>query len=183
MSRDKKALEYMPDYMAEFREMQELYKGLQDEFDLMYEIKDSCMLECFVLTCCSFGLERYEKMLGIKSLYTDTIEDRRLRVLAALNGDTPYTFERVFNKLKLLCGEGNVYMEYAKEIYTLRVLIQLRAKSQYSTVIKMLREMIPCNISLICAIAYNKHKTLKPFPHKTLSGYTHRALREEVVEE
>ena len=84
MSRDKNAVEYLPRYMAELFEMQELYKGLQPEFDLMYQIKDSSMEECFVLTCEDFGLERYEEMLGITPLPTDTTEDRRLRVLACL---------------------------------------------------------------------------------------------------
>lgn len=181
MSREKNTLEYMPQYMTEFKEMQELYSGLQPEFNLMYNKKDSAMLECFAITCCSFGLERYEKMLGITSLYTDSISDRRLRVLAALNGDTPYTFEKVYNKLVLLCGEGNVYMEYAKEIYTLRVMIQLEAKSQYNAVVKMLREMLPCNIALICALAYNRHSTLGAFTHRVLSGYNHRQLVEEVL--
>ncbi len=183
MSRDKKAINYMPQYMAELREMTELYKALQPEFDLMYQIKDSSINECFALTCIGFGLEKYEKILGIIPLYTDSVEDRRLKVLAALNGDTPYTFERVLDKLILLCGQGNVSMEYAKEIYTLRVLIQLEAKSQYNTVVKMLREMLPCNIALRCALAYNRHLTLKPFTHKSLSAYSNRALREEVVKE
>ncbi len=181
MSRSKDTIGYMPQYMAQLREMQELYRLLQGEFDTMYFIKDKYMNECFVLTCEDYGLERYEKILGIVPPLTDSVEDRRLRVLAALNGDTPYTFERVYEKLKLLCGENNVYMEYAKDIYTLRVMVQLDAKSKYSSVIKMLREMIPCNISLICTLAYNRHSTLAPFTHKALSAYTHSGLVEEVI--
>lgn len=181
MSRDKNVIEYLPGYMAELFEMKELYKGLQPEFDLMYRIKDSSMDECFVLTCLDFGLERYEEMLGITPLVTDTVEDRRLRVLASLNGDTPYTFERIYAKLRLLCGEENVTMEYAKDIYTLRVLVQLAAKNQIATVNKMLRQMLPCNISLNCSLAYNRHSTLKPYKHSELGDYTHLQLREEVL--
>lgn len=181
MSRDKNAVEYLPGYMAELFEMQELYKGLQPELDLMYRIKDSSMEECFVLTCEGFGLERYEEMLGITPLPTDTIDDRRLRVLAALNGDTPYTFERIYAKLKVLCGEDNVTMEYAKDIYTLRVLVQLAAKNQIDTVNRMLRQMLPCNISLICSLAYNRHSDLAPYKHSHLAQYTHLKLREEVL--
>jgi hypothetical protein len=167
--------------MAELKEIRELYKGLQGEFDLMYKEKDSVLDECFVLSCSGFGLERYEKMLGITALSGDSVEDRRLRILAALNGETPYTFEAVYNKLVLLCGEGNVFMEYAQDSYTLRVMLQLDAKNKYDTVIKMLREMLPCNIALICLLAYNRHSTLGGFTHSTLSGYTHRELIDEVI--
>jgi len=181
VSRNKNTIEYLPEYMAELTEMQELYNGLQPEFDLMYNKKDSAMKECFAVTCQGFGLERYEKMLGITPLYTDSISDRRLRVLAAINGDTPYTFESVYNKLVLLCGEGNVFMEYGKDKYTLRVMIRLNAKNKFDSVVKMLREMLPCNISLICSLAYNRHFDFMPFTHQVLSAYNHRQLTEEVI--
>lgn len=183
MSRDKNAVYYMPSYMREFKEMSELYNGLQPQFDLLYNKLDSCLAECFVLSCVGFGLERYEKMLGIKPNAADTTEDRRLRVLAALNGDTPYTFERILQKLKLLCGENNVAMDYAREVYTLRVFLQLPAKNQLGTVKKMLKKMLPCNISLKCLLAYNRYKDIKPFTHAYLRTFTQKGLREEVLNE
>jgi hypothetical protein len=167
--------------MAELKEFQELYNGLQGEFDTMYTEKDKAMNECFVLLCEDFGLERYEKMLSLTPQAGESVEDRRMRVLAALNGDTPYTFASIYAKLILLCGEGNVYMEYAKDIYTLRVLIKLDAKSKFDTVKSMLKRMLPCNISLKCSLAYNTHRSLMPFKHKTLGSYTQVSLREEVI--
>lgn len=181
MSRDKNAIEYLPKYMGVLYEIKELYRGIQPELDEVYSVLDSSLEECFVLTCESFGLERYEEMLGISPLPTDTIEDRRLRILTAINGDTPYTFERIYSKLKVLCGEDNVYMEYAKDIYTLRILIQLEAKNQLDTIKTMLKKMLPCNISLICSLAYNRHCDLSPHSHSDLASYSHRGLREEVL--
>jgi hypothetical protein len=181
VSREINAIEYLPPFMAELREFKELYNGLQGEFDLMYSEKDEAMEECFALLCKSFGLERYEKLLSLTPQAGESVEDRRMRVLAALNGDTPYTFASIYAKLVLLCGEGNVYMEYAKDIYTLRVMVQLDAKSKFDTVRRMLKRMLPCNISLKCSLAYNTHRGLMPFKHSTLGTYTQRSLREEVI--
>ena len=84
-------------------------------------------------------------------------------------------------KAEVLCGEDNVSMEYAKDIYTLRVLIELTAKNQLAIVERMLRKMLPCNISLICALAYNRHTHLTPYKHSELGAYSHTGLREEVL--
>ena len=181
MIRNIRPLDYLPPVMSEVLEIQEIYKGVTPELELVYEIGDKVLNENFVNYAEDFGLERMEKMLGIKIDYDDTLENRRMRILAALNGDTPYTFERVLNKLIVLCGDGNVNMEYAKEIYTLRVLIKLRAKKQFETVKKILIEMLPCNISLICMLAYNTHRTLHKYTHSELKQYTQRQLREEIL--
>lgn len=181
MSREIEAIKYLPEYMAELREIKELYKGIQPELNGAYATKDICFEECFVLLAGSFGIERLEKMLQIVPLPTDTIEDRRLRILAALNGDTPYTFKTIYQKLVLLCGEGNVNMDYAKEIYTLRVVLQLKAKNQFETVKKMLKRMLPCNISLKCSLAYNRHRDLAKFSHGQLKAFTHKMLYDEVL--
>lgn len=181
MSRGLDAVRYLPEYMAQLREIKELYNALQDEFDLMYACKDHAMGECFVMTCEDLGMEKYEKLLSLVPEHGDSREDRRFRILAALNGDTPYTFERVLQKLIVLCGEGNVTMEYAKDIYTLRVMIKLEAKRQFSTVLKMLGRMLPCNISLKCSLAYNTHRILSGFTHGELSAYTQKQLKEEVI--
>lgn len=181
MIREIRPLEYLPPVMSEVMEIQEIYKGITPELKLVYEAGNEVLNENFVNYAKDFGLERMEKMLGIKIDYDDTVENRRMRILAKLNGDTPYTFERVYDKLKLLCGEGNVTMEYAKDIYTLRVLVKLKAKKQFETVRKMLLEMLPCNISLICMIAYNTHGVLSNYTHGGLRQYTQRQLREEVL--
>lgn len=182
MSREIKAIEYLPEYMGELKEIKELYKAIQPELDRGYNALDGSFEECFVLLCRSFGLERYEKILGITPLPSDTTEDRRLRILTLINGDTPYTFDRIYRKLVFLCGEGNVNMDYTKEIYTLRVMLQLRAKNQFDTVYRMLKRMLPCNISLICLLAYNRHMDLGRLTHKQLAAFNHRMLFEEVLE-
>jgi hypothetical protein len=181
MDREIDPIKYLPPVMQEVREIQELYRVVRPELELVYLESKRSLDECFVLSAEGYGLERMESMLGITPYTDDSVEDRRLRILTKLNGDTPYTFERLYEKLKTLCGEDNVYMAYSKDIYTLDVQISLIAKRQFETVKEMLLEIVPCNISLRCLLMYNTHRTLSAFTHKTLSVYTHRQLIEEVV--
>lgn len=181
MEREINPINYLPPIMQEVKEIQELYKGITPELKALYSESSRALDECFVLSAEDCGLTRIEKMLNISIYSDDTIEDRRLRILTKLNGDTPYTFERLYDKLKTLCGEDNVYMAYAKDIYTLDVKISLIAKRQFETVHKMLLEIVPCNIALRCLLAYNTHRTLSVFTHRQLAKYTHRQLTEEVL--
>lgn len=178
---DIKPIEYLPPVMQEVLEIQELYKGITPEVRLLFTNGSLALDECFINTAENTGLERMEAILGITPYPDDTVEDRRLRILAAMNGDTPYTFKTVYAKLKALCGEDNVRMSYAKDIYTLDVQIKLEAKRQYETVRDMLLRMIPCNISLNCTLVYNKHSLLSGYKHIELKPYKHRQLKEEVL--
>ena len=178
---DINPIEYLPPVMQEVLEIQELYKGITPEVRLLFTNGSLALDECFVTTAEGTGLERMESILGITPYPDDTVADRRLRILAALSGDTPYTFRSVYAKLKALCGEDNVTMEYAKDIYTLNVQIRLQAKRQYETVRDMLLKMIPCNISLNCTLVYNKHSVLAAYRHIDLKPYTHKQLREEIM--
>lgn len=178
---DIKPIEYLPPVMREVLEIQELYKGITPEIRLLFINGGLALDEYFINTAENTGLERMEAILGITPYPDDTVEDRRLRILAAMNGDTPYTFKTVYVKLKALCGEDNVRMSYAKDIYTLDVQIKLVAKRQFETVRDMLLRMIPCNISLNCTLVYNKHSLLSGYKHIELKPYKHRQLKEEVL--
>lgn len=181
MEREINPVNYLPPVMQEVKEIQELYNGITPELKLLYIESGRALDESFVLSAEGYGLTRMENILGITPYPDDTTEDRRLRILTKLNGDTPYTFESLYSKLKNLCGEGNVYMAYAKDIYTLDVQISLIAKRQFETVRKMLFEIVPCNIALKCLLMYNTHKVLKGYTHKQLAAYTHKQLTEEVL--
>lgn len=178
---DIKPIEYLPPVMQEVLEIQELYKGITPEVRLLFTNGSLALDECFVLTAEGKGLERMEEILDITPYPDDSVDDRRLRILAALSGDTPYTFRSVYAKLKNLCGEDYVRMSYAKDKYTLNVQLKLEAKRQYDTVRKMLLKMIPCNISLNCTLVYNKHSVLAGHRHIDLAAYIHRELKEEVI--
>ena len=179
--REINPINYLPPVMQEVKEIQELYEGITPELKLLYMESGRALDESFVLSAEGYGLTRMENILGVTPYPDDTVEDRRLRILTKLNGDTPYTFESLYNKLKVLCGENNVYMAYAKDIYTLDVQISLIAKRQFETVRKMLLEIVPCNVALRCLLMYNTHNTLNAYTHGQLTVYTHRQVTEEVL--
>ena len=181
MSREIHLVGYLPDILKEIYEFKQIFKGEEPELSLMFERCDLILDECFIDTLDEYGCGRWEKMLAIAAKDTDTLELRRLRIKAALNGDTPYTMRSLENKLKTLCGEGNFILKYANDIYTLTVGLALAAKNQFDYLKEVLEEIVPANIVIEIFLMYNTHQTLSAFLHNELAVHTHRELTEEVL--
>ena len=181
MEREIDPIKYLPPILQEVEEIQQIYEGITPELKLLFIQYGTMLDESFVLSAESYGLDRMESILQITPQVGDTIENRRLRILTKLNGDTPYTFEKLYEKLKVLCGAENVTMRYSNEKYTLDVRIQLIAKNQFQTVRQMLLDIVPANISLSCLLVYNTYNIVGKYTHAQLKPYTHQNLTEEVL--
>lgn len=181
MAREIDLIGYLPDIMQEIREFQQIIGAENPELSLLFEKLDLVIDNCFVDSLDSYGCSRWENMLAIIPKDTDSIELRRIRIKAALNGDTPYTMRSLENKLIALCGENNVFVEYANDIFTLSVSIALQAKDQYIYIKNVLEEIVPANIIINVKLLYNTHSVIKKMTHAEMKAFTHKSLREEVL--
>ena len=139
---------------------------------------DSLLADQFILTAGESGISRWEKILGIAPKGTDTLDDRRFRVLTRLNEELPYTLPKLCEMLSNLCG-GKFTAELSD--YTLSVKLGLSAKSNYSDVAMLLDRVIPANILAEVSLLYNKYNMLHPYTHAQLHLHTHEGLRTEEV--
>lgn len=93
------------------------------------------------------GIARWEKMLEIQRRRTDTLEERRQRVLAKINNKLPYTMRTLKQLLNSLCGENNYGIFLDPEEFELH----LELYSKINDVVNLkntLEAMIPLNIWL-----------------------------------
>lgn len=103
-------------------------------------------------------------------------------MLAKINAQLPYTVRRLKQLLETLCGEDGYRMALSYGEYLLEVKVALTAKRNLSAVQELLREVVPANMVVSCTLLYNQHRTLAGFTHARLAAYTHRGLREEVLD-
>lgn len=82
----------------------------------------------FVSTAGERGIERYEQIFSIVPQDTDTLDERRFRVLAKINAQLPFSISRLRQQLSTLCGEDGYRMEIDGGKYTLTVKVALTAK-------------------------------------------------------
>ncbi len=120
-------------------------------------------------------------MLKIVPKVTDTLEDRKFRVLARYNSSIPYTYEHLLEQLTILCGEDGFTCELFNDEYRIKIRVELFVKVMYDEVEKMLARILPANIVTDLSLRYNQHMTLKRFTHGELGVFTHDFLRNEYM--
>lgn len=173
---------YQPDVIKDYREFKAIAQTENPELYLLWTASDNAFNDQFVDTLTINGCERWEKMLGIQPMGTDTLEERRFRIKARLNENLPYTMRMLKNSLSALCGaDGYSLTLYAGE-YRLKILVELTVKKMFAEAESMVKRMIPANMIIDISLRYNQWLTLKPLTWGQAAGYTWGGIREEVIE-
>lgn len=174
-------IDYLPDYLRDFDEFQKLGIAKDPESNLGWESVKLTIDNMFVESATNIGIKRWESILKISPKGTDSLEDRKFRVLARLNERVPYTETVIREKLAFLCGADGYSLVVDNKSFTMTVRVALARKSQYNDIEVFLRRAIPANISLDISLLYNQHNNLSQFTHGTLSKYTHNQMKDEVI--
>ena len=174
-------LEYLPGVIAEVKEIQTHAIAEHPELSALWEANTNAYNDQFLYTMTEYGIKRWEKMLRISPMGTDTLEDRRFRIINRLNAQLPYTFRMLEAHLIQMCGENDYTISYDTASWTLSIRIALTSKKQFDEILVLVNQMIPVNIILDYDLLYNTHDVLSAFTHGRLAAYTYGALRNEVI--
>lgn len=171
--------EYLPDVLREILEFKELGKTTDERFAMLDQESKCVLNNSFISSLDDYGCCRWEKMLHLAKRDTDSIEDRRLRILTKFLNQLPYTEKRLREMLDSICGVGEYTLEVDIELDCVRVRIALSRKNQIHEVNKMLEDVVPLNLWLDVDLLYNQHDYLANYAHRHLRKYTHKQLKEE----
>lgn len=174
------AINYLPPVLQDIKEFKVIMTCDDTEnSELNYSI-DNLYKDQFITTT-EIAIKRYESMLGIIPKGTDTLEDRRFRVLAIYNKRLPYTEIILKQNLTTFCGKDGykLIIDYKGRLLTVK--IALTAKSMYDTVKSYLESVIPMNLIIDLSLLYNQNKLFSKFTYGQLKAWTHKQLREDVI--
>lgn len=174
-------LEYLPEFLKEVKEIVIHAKAVEPELAQLWEAAENAYNDQFLYTMTENGIKRWEKMLNISPMGTDSLEDRRFRIINRVNAQLPYSYRMIESHLTQMCGADGYKMTYDKNTWVLEIRLALTSKKQFSEVQSMVAEMIPTNIILSVDLLYNTHEILGQFTHEQLAQYTHDQLRNEVL--
>lgn len=177
----KKLQDYLPPILLKTCEFPLLCLTGQAEMDALIAGTAEVMDSQFVMTAPERGIERYETIYGITPQDTDTLEERRFRILSRINTQLPYTIRMLRQRLQALCGEDGYSLAVNYGAYELTVKVALTAKRNLQATQDMLAEVVPANMIVTCSLLYNQHQTLNRFTHAQLAAYTHNQLKNEVL--
>ncbi len=144
---DVDLLSYLPDFLREYKEFKEIAGSENPQFEKLWNAADSTLYNMFILSSDQYGVERFEKLLNIFPDKTDTLETRKNRILNKWQSKLPYTCKMLLYRLSILCG-NDFQIKKDFDNYRIKITTHFREYSPFAEVKKLLKEMIPANMSV-----------------------------------
>lgn len=174
-------IDYLPTVLREFEEFKQIMTAEQKQINDLWDGIYGILNEAFIDTAKDTGLKRWETILNITPLDTDTTAVRRMRIQAKLIEDVPYTWNNFIKMLDSLCGEDGYTLELKNKEYTLVIKVALTSKKMKEEVASMCDRVVPANLILDIDLMYNTYEILKGYTYGQLRNKTYVELRNEVL--
>ena len=181
MAMNRQLIGYLPPFMQDYAEIRAIMQAEQPEADSLSAGVSDVWNNQFLFDSTEEGVKRRERMLGISSKGTETLDERKFRIYALLNQELPYTLTKLREVLTALCGEGGFSIIPEFSYYRITIKLALKNKTTFDDVKGIAEKMIPANLERVISIRYNSHAVLSAFTHGELSEHTHYELRNEVL--
>lgn len=178
---ERNLIQYLPQIVRDYDAFKGITEGEQPVFEAVWDAADKVLDNQFVMVSQNLGLSRWERILKITPKGTDSLEERRFRVLTRLNEELPYTLPQLRIILETLCGEGNYSAEIQEGTYIFVIRVALTAKSNFQDVESLFERIVPENLVIDLSLLYNTHEILGKYTHAELSVYTCKQVREDVL--
>lgn len=137
---------YLPPFMQEYVEMQQIMQAEQPDIQALVDDTEKVKNNQFILTCDEDGISRFEEILGLTSYSEDSLESRISRVITRWNDSLPYTIRSLAERLKTLCGEDGYMITPNFNDYELDIWVRLSMSGQVDELDYMLNYIIPVNL-------------------------------------
>ncbi len=111
----KTLLEYLPPFLREYYEFKQLCKSGDVEVSNIDEAVDWNLDSAFISDCDETVLSKYERFLGIIPTSSQSIENRKNRVLLQWNTVASMTLPQFVSKLQGYCGKDDIYVDSSRE--------------------------------------------------------------------
>ncbi len=146
MIRTVKLQNYLPKYVQKYKEIEKIMETEDFEFQIVDDESEIIKDNLFIKTCNKIGISRFEKIMGIIPLETDTLESRISRVITRWNESLPYTYNFLIRKLNSLCGMNNYEIVKNYENYKMFLSTHLELSGQIEELLLLLENILPVNI-------------------------------------
>lgn len=139
--------EYLPPFLREYKELRAVMETENPEFEIAWKAARRVLDNEFLETADEYGIERFEKLLGIIPSRDDTLESRRTRAYSRWFTELPYTLRMFARKLELMSGGSKFTITEDYEHYRVRVDTGLELFGQADELERLIEQMFPCNIT------------------------------------
>jgi hypothetical protein len=147
-----------------------------------FEIEDKILNEYiegtrnqFFVESATYGLDKWEKMLGISKNNND-IQTRRENIKAKMRSRGTTSIEVIKNICEAY-SYGEVVVDHSNYSFEINFIGSIGVPKAFAELDKTIEEIKPCHLAHTYRFRYNNHEYLSQFTHEHLSQFTHDELR------
>lgn len=137
----------LPTLMKKYDEIVKITDSQNPEFDFVWAIEEWMRKQIYIVTAEEYGLQRYERLLGITPLEGESFSARRNHIIVRWNNTTPYTMRFLIGLLEVLTG-GNFEVIPDFHNYEMEIRVFTLDSGIISDLAFILRYIVPANIAL-----------------------------------
>lgn len=172
--------DYWPAYLQQLREFGYIAQAEQPELESLTSAFASAVDDFYLETLTLDGVIRWEQIMRIPSVSTDSLEDRRSRVMLTYMFQTPYTLNSLIAYITTISNDAIITVDYANRI--LHISAVLTGQQQRDTLRQLVEQRAPANMIVDLIMLSNRHRVLAQYTHRALGAYTHEELMDEVID-
>lgn len=122
-------------------------------------------------------IARWEQMLELVPLSTDTEGDRRFKVKTRLLEKLPYSYRVIVNRLETLCPYG-YEITINEDRTSILLKLAIKNKNMLNDAKKFLERILPLNMTYDADLLYTQYYKLEEYTYGQLGAYAHYQIRE-----
>ena len=155
-------------------------KPIQDSFsveaDLINDEVENTLNQFFVDSA-TYGLDYWEKMLGISKNNND-IQTRRENIKAKMRSRGTTSIEVIKNICEAYSnGEVEINVDYSNYSFEIVFVSTIGVPLSFEELDRVINEIKPCHLAHSYKFNYNTHSDISKYTHKELANYTHEEIR------
>ena len=163
----------------------DITKPIQDSFtveanSINYEVEKT--LNQFFVDSATYGLDYWEKMLGISKNNND-IQTRRENIKAKMRSRGTTNIKVIKNICEAYSnGIVEIIVNHSDYSFVVNFVGSIGMPQAFEELDKTINEIKPCHLAHSYKFNYITNKQLKDYTHSQLSAYTHEQLRNGGIE-
>ena len=155
-------------------------KPIIDVLEIEEDILNECIestLEQFYVDSATYGLDCWEKMLGISKNNFD-IQTRRENIKAKMRSRGTTTVSVIKNICEAYSnGEVDIIVNHSDYSFVIDFIGSVGIPRAFAELDKTINEIKPCHLAHSYRFNYNTHSNLANYTHEQLANYTHDEMR------
>lgn len=173
-------MEKLPESYADSPETICIQESIQPEAELLQQTRDELFMQTDPRSA-TWGLELWERALGIDTDTEKDAEHRRSRVIAGLRGSGTTTAGMICSVAESFSNAEVEVAEFPAEYrIEIRFVGTLGIPPNLEDMKAALDDIMPAHITWEFVFYWNTHGQTAAFTHEQLEEFTHAGIREEI---